>query len=138
MTDNKKTPPKKTRAKANEVKGLDLVLLNATKEGFLYLCEQYSQLGNLLKVHAKAVSHPAFAKTDVRSSMNKLLHQYKEIGEQLKIVGVRFDDMGGRPVMFPDTPEPRTSKIEPMLEDPIVEPVVSKELKKKKSSANKQ
>lgn len=108
--NEKEATGRRTRKKKGGATGLDLVVLNTVKDSFLNLCRQYSLLGKLKKVHAQAISHPAFAKTDVRGSFERILEQYREIGEQLKVIGEGIDDLGGKAMMYPSTPNPVLKK----------------------------
>ena len=75
--------------------------LNSLKQSFLLSCQQYERMGVLLKLLAKAVSHPVFSKTMVSATLQRILDQYREIGEQLKVTGTSLDECGGSPVFQP-------------------------------------
>ena len=69
------------------------------KEDFLYLCKQYSAMGQLFKRHSKVISHTQFSKTPAPTILKRILEQYQEIGEQLKTMGANIDALGGKPVL---------------------------------------
>lgn len=65
--------------------------------GFLNLCMQYEQMGRLLKLQSKILSHPLFSKSTAPAVMEKMLEQYYHMGQQLKVIGVGLDAIGASP-----------------------------------------
>ena len=92
MTYNKKTTKKK-----DELTGMNRVTLEATKRGFVLLCKQYKVMGQLLHLQAKTLSHPMFSKTMMPVIISRLLAQYHEVGDQMKVIGTGLDNLGGEP-----------------------------------------
>lgn len=71
--------------------------LEHIKHNFLLLCEQYNQQGKHLHALAKDEPQP-------NPLLAKVAFQHHEIGEQLKIVGLGLDELGGDPMMRPRAP----------------------------------
>lgn len=96
----------------DELTGMKLVSLESTKRGFLNLCKQYDRMGHLLALEAKAISHPLFSKTTAPEVLTRIVEQYHEVGEQLKIIGQGLDDLGGNPELgpLPTFPKPGLRK----------------------------
>lgn len=83
-------------------------ILDKTKEGFFHLCVQYEHLGKLLHLQSKAFSSKIIEPDDDNTAprvLEKMLAQYQEIGEQLKVVGTGLDQLGGEPVLQPEDPK---------------------------------
>lgn len=74
--------------------GMKLVWLGRTKEWFVGLCRQYDRMGCLMKLQARAISHPLFANSTIRDTAATILEQYQEMGEQLKLIGEGLDAVG--------------------------------------------
>jgi len=72
--------------------------LESTKRNWLLLCQQYAAMGQLLALMGKALSHPLFNKSMCPEVFNRILDQYQEIGEQMKVTGTDLDSIGGEPV----------------------------------------
>jgi len=76
-------------------------IIAQVKESFLVLCQQYEVQGKQIEAVARAMleggsiagHHGLVAATQLQ------LHQYREIGEQLKTLGTAIDLLGGRPVL---------------------------------------
>jgi len=99
-------------AEKEKITGMKLVTLVNTKEGFLTLCQQYARMGHLMKVLAKSIDHPTFSKTAAPYGLKRILDQYYEVGEQLKVVGMGLDDLGGSGTMGKkkDFPKPKLKR----------------------------
>lgn len=65
------------------------------KKNFLFLCQQYNQLGLFLKLFVEVDSE-----AEVHQLFDKVIQQYHQIGEQLKILGFQLDDLGGDSIMI--------------------------------------
>ena len=92
--------------------GKKLELLEATKDGFMIACKQYSRLGNLMVTHAKVVGHPAFKMSGATESFAGIIDQHAELGEQMKQIGEGLDSLGGKPVLE----DPKKKKIRELNE----------------------
>ena len=76
-------------------------IIEQVKESFLVLCQQYEVQGKQIEAVARGMlecgaisgEHSLVAVTQLQ------LHQYREIGEQLRTLGTAIDLLGGRPVL---------------------------------------
>lgn len=124
----------KKKAKA-ELSGQKLVALTQGKYHFLSLCNMYSRLGHLFTRLTKAAKHSLFAKSPLplEQTIETLLNQYQEMGEEMKTIGTYLDMMGGEPVMkAADEEESKGSYIPPKNQIPLPPP------KKKESVENEE
>jgi len=124
-------------AKKEKITGMKLVTLVNTQEGFLILCEQYARMGQLLKLLAKSVDHPQFSKTSAPYGLKRICDQFYEVGEQLKVVGMGLDDLGGEGIMGKKRSFPRPKlKKEPKPFVSNIPPKKTTILKKKNDTAS--
>jgi len=76
--------------------------LEAAKQGFFLMCKQYSQLGKMLMAHTESMKHTECQTTTFRMTLQGALHQFHEMGEQMKDLGACIDAMGGDPILQPN------------------------------------
>lgn len=87
--------------------GLEKKIITA-KSDFLQLCRQYARLGDYVRVAAEAVERGDMQRH--KEASEAYGKQFKEIGEQLKILGASLDAFGGPSVMnepLPNRQSPR-------------------------------
>lgn len=58
---------------------------------FVKLCEMYSAMGNFLLPIASIFEDPKLKNTLYKKDMERILEQHREIGEQLKNMGILID-----------------------------------------------
>jgi hypothetical protein len=69
------------------------------KESFLVLCQQYEVQGKQIEALARALLEDGCIVGRSGKAAAAQLHQYHEIGEQMKTLGTAIDLLGGRPVL---------------------------------------
>lgn len=80
--------------------------LKETKDSFFVLCTQYAQLGKYLNLHAKAVATSIMTGGEAAQTLQVMIAQHQEMGEQMKNLGRGLDSLGGKPVLeAPESPE---------------------------------
>lgn len=89
----------------------NLEVVTNCKEHFLDLCKQYEHMGKLFSLQSKAMSHPMFSPTSFPQIHDRIVEQYKEIGEELKNIGTYLDLMPGKKIMKKEG-DTRTSQVE--------------------------
>jgi hypothetical protein len=73
--------------------------IEAAKDSFLLVCQQYEALGGFMAAEVQALNeNNVAAAMEARQRFNA---QFYEAGQQLKNLGASIDELGGPPILLP-------------------------------------
>lgn len=76
--------------------------IEVSKDAYLLLTQQYCQLSKYRELEVRALGVRDFEGYEAAATSFQV--QFQEMGEQLKILGLAMDKLGGPSVMFPKGP----------------------------------